>query len=184
MTPRDWIHHLEGLGETPAADLPPDPTLFEGTRGEQRLWSACAGRVADERLSAWLLETLGDRRGSLLPPDGFRAIEVWTECELSAVHALGRFRRHPDRSIAAFSGERLAEAVRWHIEHTQPDNATHRPWAVHEFLLAEDGTGDATAYAGTLLHNMSASDARVEPLSRWIVADAARELRLGGFGST
>lgn len=184
MQRTDWITHLEALGTPNPALLPPDPTLLVGTRGEQRLWRACAtdgckqGEPLDGSLERLLDEVLGSRRGSLLSPDAFLAIEVWTECELAAVHALHRLAREATGQAAARAHARALEAIRWHLEHTQPDNATNRPWALHAFLLADDGSGDATAYAGTLLHNMSASDARTEPLSRWILADAARELRL------
>ena len=104
---------------------------------------------------------------------------MWAECELAALHALHRLSRG---SADARLRDRVQEAVRWHLEHTQPDNSTNRPWALHVFLLADDavcgGSGDAALYAETLLHNMSATEARNEPLSRWILADAARELRL------
>ena len=72
---------------------------------------------------------------------------------------------------------------------TQPDNSTNRPWALHVFLEAStrpDAVGvdaaEAQLYAETLLGNMLATDARTERLSRWILADAAHELRAMGFG--
>lgn len=178
MQRQDWITHLEALsgGAAQWGPLPPDPTLLAGERGEQCLWRACAGEpVAVE-------EVLGSRRGSLLAPDAFLAIEVWAECELSALHALHRLARLSGPVARARLRARALEAIRWHLEHTQPDNSTNRPWALHAFLLAEGcvggGTDDASLYAETLLHNMCATDARNEPLSRWILADAARELRL------
>jgi len=110
------------------------------------------------------------------------AIEVWAECELAALHALHRLARTASPADSAALQDRASEAIHWHLEHTQPDNSTNRPWALHAFLLADRpggiGTGDASLYAETLLHNMCATDARNEPLSRWILADAARELRL------
>jgi hypothetical protein len=182
MRPQDWITHLDRLGSAEPAALPPDLTLLSGDRGEQRLWRACSGTVPDATVLEAIRVALGDRGGALLSTDTFLAIEVWTECELAALHALTRLARHRNVEIARFSAIRAEEAIRWHLEHTQPDNATNRPWAIHAFLLAEDGSGEPTAYAGTLLHNMTATDARDEPLSRWILADAARELRLRGFG--
>jgi hypothetical protein len=183
MNRTDWITHLERLGN-PSGEavptLPPDRTLLAGTRGEQRLWRLCAGETApDADPTAVIASVLGDRRGSLLAPDAFLAIEVWAECELAAVHALHRLARE---LRAPHLLDRAHEAILWHLEHTQPDNSTNRPWALHAFLLADgpvcQGSGDAAFYAETLLHNMSATEARNEPLSRWILADAARELRL------
>jgi hypothetical protein len=97
MNRTDWITHLERLGN-PSGEavpmLPPDRTLLAGTRGEQRLWRLCAGETApDADPAAVIGSVLGDRRGSLLAPDAFLAIEVWAECELAAVHALHRLAR-------------------------------------------------------------------------------------------
>jgi hypothetical protein len=162
------------------APLPPDPTLLSGNRSEQQLWRACAG----EALDPW--KAIRSEAGSLLAPDEFLAIEVWAECELSAVHALHRLVR--ERSTQGMETEplarRLTDAVRWHLEHTQPDNSTNRPWALHVFLLADDGSGEAALYAETLLHNVLATHARHEPLSRWILGDAARELRMLEFSDS
>ncbi len=63
-----------------------------------------------------------------------------------------------------------AEAVRdWHIENTQPDNATNRPWALHVFLLA--GSPEGRHYAETLLHNALVTGP--EPFCAWILMDVA-----------
>ena len=70
----------------------------------------------------------------------------------------------------------LAELRAWHLEHTQPDNATNRPWALHAFVAA--GDPESLLYAETLLHNVAASEARREPLTRWILLDSAQELEL------
>lgn len=177
-----WIQHLGRLGEPQPSDLPPDRTLLAGNRGEQLLWRACAGEAV-------ALEALGlgapaprSADGPLLAPDAYLAIEVWAECELSALHALHRLVRLGHAALAPDAASRLRGAVRWHLEHTQPDNSTNRPWALHVFLLEafrpDGGAGEAALFAETLLHNMTATDARSEPLSRWILADAARELRL------
>lgn len=180
MRREDWIRLLEHHGEPDPAPLPPDPTLLRGTRGEQILWRACAGEPLDPTAG------ITGPTGALLATDAYLAIEVWAECELAAVHALSRIVRARRASRPSGAGAdapddplgiRLAEAVRWHLEHTQPDNSTNRPWAIHAFLLGDDGSGEASLYAETLLHNTLATDARREPLSRWILADAARELR-------
>lgn len=110
--------------------------------------------------------------GPLVPWDGSVAIEVWTEEELSGLHALWRIGRVASLPPA---WDRARAAMRWHLEHTQPDNATNRPWAVHAFLL--EGSGEALAYAGTLLHNALAMQGRPDPVSAWILMDAAAELQ-------
>lgn len=198
MRIEQWITHLERLGAPDPPEIPAERSLLAGDRGEQLLWRACQGESID--LAAALVrrpetapresavrsgDTLVPDGGPLLSPDGYLAIEVWAECELSAVHALHRLIRQRHAALPHGAAARLDRAVRWHLEHTQPDNSTNRPWAIHVFLLAAHGRGampfdggDAALYAETLLHNMSASDARNEPLSRWILADAARELRL------
>ena len=174
MKVTDWILLLESIGQTDPGPLPPDPTLFAGTRGEQALWRACRG----ERLDPSSL-VAGRGKGPLLATDAYLAIEVWAECELAALHALHRLARESGAAGEALRA-RVREAAMWHLEHTQPDNSTNRPWALHVFLLLDDPSGEGALYAETLLHNMTATDARNEPISRWIVADAARELRLGG----
>lgn len=178
----DWIEHLARLGLPDPARLPPEKTLLGGERGEQLLWRACAGEPTD--IARVLAPRASEGDGPLLPADSYLAIEVWAECELSALHALHRLVREGPAALPAAARSRADSAVRWHLEHTQPDNSTNRPWALHVFLLAALGDGvagvdrgDARFYAETLLHNMSATDARDEPLSRWILADAARELR-------
>lgn len=177
MRTADWILHLERLAGIPAGadvpDLPPDRTLLAGSRGEQVLWRALAGDAAAYPAPV----VLRAAEGPILPPDAFLAIEVWAECELAALHALHRLVRLRGAGPADPWRARLAAALRWHLEHTQPDNSTNRPWALHAFLLADAGDGEAALYAETLLGNMRATDARDEPLSRWILADAARELR-------
>lgn len=186
MRPDQWIQHLIGLSRMAGVEvsaLPPDSTLLSGERGEQLLWRACAGEATAwrRRVLPKAGAALDDTRTPLLEPDAYLAIEVWAECELSALHALHRLVREGESDLAA----RLDGALLWHLEHTQPDNSTNRPWALHAFLLYAQSHGpddaaarEAALYAETLLHNMVATDARDEPLSRWILADAARELAL------
>lgn len=172
MNTADWIRLLETKALPPGdagavTELPPDPTLLAGDRGEQRLWRACRGEPID------VGPLLAGRSGSILAPDAYLAIEVWAECELAALHALHRLARQPGQDRAALV-RRAREAALWHLEHTQPDNATNRPWALH--LFAARRAPESALYAETLLHNVAASDARHEPLSRWILLDSAREL--------
>ena len=106
------------------------------------------------------------------PKPGATGLDVtlWTAAGLHAAWRIAR--RDQDAALRA----RLLRAMDWHLEHTQPDNATNRPWALHAFLLK--GSADARAYAGTLLHNAVALGVCPEPLSAWILMDAAAELRI------
>ena len=109
--------------------------------------------------------------GPLLPTSRATAIEVWTDAELAALHAtwwLATQADHERRSA------RLDRALAWHLDHTQPDNATNRPWAIHVFLTA--GTPDAMHYAATLIHNAIALDGRPTTLGGALLRDAADAL--------
>ncbi len=118
-----------------------------------------------------LEQVLARREGGPLIAQGrYRTLETWTESELSAVHALGRI----VGSGRAEWSDRLDRARRWHLEHTQPDNATNRPWALHVFILAADV--ESGLYAQTLLHNAQVAGPTLEPLARVIMLDAAHEL--------
>jgi hypothetical protein len=77
--------------------------------------------------------------------------------------------------LAGAIARRLRSAIGWHLEHTQPDNATHRPWAVHLFLGHPEPEVDL--YGQTLLHNFEAAG-RGDRDAAWILRDAAREIRL------
>lgn len=110
--------------------------------------------------------------GALLEQGTFRTIEVWTETELAMLHLLERGMDGPERARVA---ARLALGVDWHLEYTQPDNATNRPWALHAFVL--HGSAESSLYAQTLLHNAQAGGAMGDPLVQWILADALVRLR-------
>ncbi len=144
--------------------IAPDPP----PRGDAGLWWAMVDEVASLAVG-WLIEL--DASGPLLPRDMFLGIEVWTESELCALHALfdlAIMRRRDDWL-------RRAERARdWHLNNTQPDNATGRPWAIHGFAMA--GTPEANHYAETLLHNCMALRGEPDVTSAWILLDAARML--------
>lgn len=129
------------------------------------LWSA----VSDEAIAPDDGLVRGD--ASLVEQGRFRTIEVWTETELCALHALAKLARRRGRADLA---HRAVRAARWHLERTQPDNATNRPWAIHVFVELQ--TPEAEHYAGTLLHNAIVSSGRPDVLSAWILLDAADEL--------
>jgi hypothetical protein len=152
-------------------------------------WAWCLG---SDDLDAF--HDLPGRRGDgtgprpLLSPRDDLAIEVWTECELAVLHA--GFRRFLESGTGTASSSKgkadrlrddLQDAVAWHLEHTQPDNATTHPWGLHAVLELGTPTAEAIDHAGSMLHAMQAaavmtSDGRPDPLSRWIAADLVRTL--------
>ena len=155
----------------------------------------------DPAIKAWELVRTGGTAASLLDLEGLGpeagpvgpmlrqrndlAIEVWTECELSVMHAAwhvlleGAGDSESRRRLHA----RLGGAVEWHLEHTQPDNATSRPWAIHVFLELGHPDVEAIDYAANMLH--AAESARMsgggdDRLRGWILGDAAATLgRIG-----
>jgi hypothetical protein len=110
-------------------------------------------------------------------------IEVLTERELCALHALHRVARdlksRGDLEGSTWAKSRCTRACMWLVEHLQPDNATNYPWGLHVMLLQEptlNGMGDH--YAQTLLHNCQVGTGRgqADARSAWILWDAANEL--------
>jgi hypothetical protein len=110
--------------------------------------------------------------GPLFPHHHHLPIEVWTEMELSGVHALANAGRDtPHRA-------RLRSAIGWLCEHIQPDNATQHPWGVHAFAaLGVAGYPDAAYYAEQLLHNALVRTGVADWFSGCILLDAARNIR-------
>ena len=181
----DWVAHLRqiaspfadsradlGVGDladpfrAAACGIAPEPASQPTERGEIGLWWA----LTDDRIDVdWILSE--PTEGSLLPQGLYRTIEVWTDADLSGLHALwwlaGR-RNRPDCM------RRVEAVLYWHLATTQPDNATYRPWALHVFLLG--ATPECVHYAETLLHNCQAVNSRPDPLSAWILLDAAKAI--------
>ena len=88
----------------------------------------------------------------------------------------------PDAPGASRLLARLDLAVAWHLEHTQPDNATGRPWGIHAFLLRGEPSAESLDYAASMLHTVEASrlpETPLDPLVAWILDDAARVLDRG-----
>ncbi|MFO0829203.1 MAG: hypothetical protein U0572_13770 [Phycisphaerales bacterium] len=171
-----WSRHLESLAGLAAVDeWPPAGAVRAAHRdpvspgGEVLLWRAVQSGdpLADSGIDL-------AARGPLWRSDAWAAIEVWTEAELCGLHALWRAARLRSDERGPIRN-RLSAAIDWHLEHTQPDNATNRPWALHAFLF--DPREEGRLYAETLLHNAQAQGLG-DDASRWILADAARELRL------
>jgi hypothetical protein len=107
------------------------------------------------------------------------AIEAWTECELSALHALWHLEARGLANGQCAGQRHSLRVARWHVDNTQPDNATNLPWAIHVFvaLAAIEADAEAGLYAQTQLHNCQISMGRPDRRSALILADAARALR-------
>lgn len=188
-----WVTHLRGIASPVAKQAPLSPdheslkpftlAVCSEAKGSRQapanmphddvgLWWA----VVDPDVNLALL--IGEPcYGPLWPQDAYKTIEVWTESELSSLHALWRLARIKNSDSLK---KRVVELRQWHLQHIQPDNATNRPWALHVFLLA--GSDEEKHYAETLLHNCMVTNAKPDPLSAWILLDSANELEhyLGG----
>jgi hypothetical protein len=159
------IRAVAGLG--PPAGAAPMPTP------DTRLWmAAIGGPAADDALAA-------ERDGPLLQLPPRTPIEVMTESEVCALHALwtiGRRLRRPEVQ------DRCLRAAAWHVRELQPDNATNLPWATHVFVVLGLNTGCAEALvdAETRVHNALAGGGRGRPdlRSALIMLHASMELDL------
>lgn len=138
----------------------PDPTPAE------RLWHARLDPAIDVESVVAI-----DGAGPLIDRAAIATIEVWTDAELAALHAIWCLAAARDRPDWI---KRASSARDWHMEHTQPDNATNRPWALHVFRLAD--TAESLHYAETLLHNCLAMSGVPDLLSALILLDAADAL--------
>ncbi|MEM1072208.1 MAG: hypothetical protein AAGB48_00475 [Planctomycetota bacterium] len=195
MASHDLESWADRLYQTALVTLP-DPTpehIWQLARGQGRAGTAAllASALTGARPSAVPAPKsldellLSASAGLAIEPDGPRGgpgpmtprspedvIEVWTESELTSVHA--------GWSLESWK-PRVIDAARWLLGEIQPDNATNLPWAVHVFasLGVTDGLVEATMYAETLLHNCVVQGAgRPDGLSALILLDAARQLRL------
>ncbi len=153
-----------------------------GVRDDEALWWALHDPAINVDALLAPEANLSARGVEMMPPLLGRAagtIEVFTESQLSAMHALwhlARVRKRPDYR------DRCLRVASWFIEHIQPDNATNHAWAIHVFVVlgatqgAELG-GSAIAYASTLLHNCRVQLGVPDRFSRELIGDAADALR-------
>lgn len=170
---REQIHDL-----TEYTNLTTPPPIRENPKKypDLYLWWALVDPALDP---LQIIDLAGN--ASLVRQDLFTTIEVWTETELAALHALSHHLaadHHENQELPA----RLNRAVAWHIENTQPDNATNHPWAVQTFLDA--GTPEAQHFAETLINNCRVQNARPDPFSAWILIDAATALNRESAGGS
>jgi hypothetical protein len=168
-----WRGRADGTPPAQAAHFPdrPDAALFAAlTDGATRPSDVLADRLSRP-----------EAHESLLPRDEWSSIEVWTETELAALHALW-WHAYPPAATQDGAVEPLRTLVRavtaWHVDEIQPDNATNHAWATHVFLHAHfaDGLPGADLHAQTLTHNCMVSLGRPDRLSAHVLADAAEAL--------
>jgi hypothetical protein len=154
-----------GTGDVEVAE-PTSMARRAGHSPEIELWAS----LAQGRTPAWRPA----QGGSLIFRHDDPAIEIATEAELCALHAVGHLVRRGDAGWA--TRERMEEAAAWSMAHLQPDNATNHPWAVGVF--AELGVRDpeAALYAETLVSNCLALTGRPDRFSACVLLDAGRAL--------
>lgn len=162
------IHHLLGA----PAD-PPDPPAGVDTAA---WWLVASPRPDPAAIESLLLAR---DSGPIIPPDPWVGVEIWTQTELAALHALTtlavRLRGDP---IGARLLARASSAAAWHVEHIQPDNATNHPWAAHLFIDRAVRTGDPMhrLHAETLVNICCVRLGRPDRFSALLLLDAARQL--------
>lgn len=151
-----------------------------GATPDVLLWQALTdSHVHIENVIAQCLADADDRdaidAGALCAQHGTLALEAWTEAELASLHAMFWHGHARGRADLATLTERIA---RWHLDNTQPDNATNRPWGLPVVLWLAVERGDATAglYADTMLHNCQIALGHMDQLSAHIVLDSADAL--------
>lgn len=144
---------------------------------ETVLWHAVTEPSIDP--APLLLTAHHDRPFPLLyhPADDQITIELRTEAELSALHALDHLAcRRRDAALAS----RVRAAAAWHLAELQPDNATGHPWAIHVFArLAAHRDLPALVHAEGLLHACCVGRGHADRFSALILLHSARALAPG-----
>ncbi|MBX3389712.1 MAG: hypothetical protein KF691_09695 [Phycisphaeraceae bacterium] len=142
------------------------PSLPACESTDMRLWRL----LLDSRRES-MLEMVNPKSGPVTPEFNRLAIEVATETELAALHALSH--------AGDFAKSRVDSASDWIVQNLQPDNATSHPWAAHVFLFRafETGSVEHRLYAETLLHNCIVSLGRADRFSALVLLDSGRTLK-------
>jgi len=172
----------DGSGDRRAVDRPLLCAMLGVPAGPPPELDACRADV----LAWWALHHSSARgllpidwaaRGRLFPGLEDEAIEVWTEAEMSGLHALCWI------GLASCDERVLARAfacAEWLVDEVQPDNGTQRPWAVHPFIVMAcdparvPGARGATGlYAETLVHNALVGRGTPDVFSAALLWDAA-----------
>ena len=166
-----WVTRL-GTPEPP----PDRPETAAGDSPDIRTWRALVKNAP--------LPSANDRTGPrpITDPDDNTAIEIWTETELACLHAMWWHARRAHDGTDRLR-RTIADAVRWHLDTLQPDNATNHAWAVHVFVDAawpEGGELDheADLHAQGLVHAACYTTGRPDALSAILIHDAADAIEL------
>jgi len=112
--------------------------------------------------------------GALHPRAEEETLDWWTFHELAGLHALAdllAIERQPQWQ------RRMREAVAYHIEHTQPDNATAHPWGVAAFFDTSDGLMFVEQQLHDVTTHSSQHETRAALLPGLLLADASQPLR-------
>lgn len=146
-----WLRaDLEGHGSDGGGNRQQQPEALSGVPLDLRLWALAVAPAGLPHVSVASLVDLSGA-GPLAPDLRVRGIEVWTETELCALHALDALAlRTGEAAIAT----RCDRAVAWLLREIQPDNATNLPWAAQVFVRrwCERGDEPALLYAQAQLH--------------------------------
>ena len=150
------------------------PAAAATARRDVRLWWA----LVDDDITARDKPESG--KGPLLDDAERLAIEVRTEAELGALHALS----HAASRAGLLDADanpiwaRCRSAAEYHIAELQPDNATNHPWAAGVFLAIWCMEGDSAAlvHGETLLHGCQTNLGRADRFSACLLLDGSRWL--------
>lgn len=144
----------------------PPPIISDPRPTDLKLWNSLV-----RGQTSLMLQSIAPAGSPLCPEFNTLAIEVATETELAALHALS----HAGNTARP----RVEAASDWIVQNIQPDNATNHPWAVHVFLQRahESGSIEHRLYAETLLHNCIVSLGRADRFSALILLDSGRTLK-------
>lgn len=167
---RGQRRRLDGFVLASVLDVPA-PDIEPGVGPDERIWAwRHSLESAASEAPSGLLE---DGPGPVTRERTDLGVEIWTETELAALHAVSSI-AEPGSALAA----RVDEAVRWHVESLQPDNATNHPWAVHAFAEYGERTGDAGAlmHAEGLVHACLVGRGKPDRYSAVILLDSARAI--------
>lgn len=163
-----WLlRWMLGVREDAGGEVRGDPS--GGQSADVALWRVL-GSGSAWAAPAWLRAT------GPLASDGIGdAIEVWTETELSCLHALWSIARREGNVLLR---ARCVDAARWMMANVQPDNGTNHPWGIQVFawMWAEEGDEDARMYAETMLHNCMVMQGRADRFGGCILWEGARGL--------